>query len=68
MVVAWQAGKWLPSALALVVTPAGVSHDAWAWAPLALCLLSLVAIAAPTSFRNVLDVVSPILRRRKIKP
>jgi hypothetical protein len=48
--------SWFPHCLAMVKLPTGgVSHDPWSWAPLALDLAALVAVAAPTSFRNLLD-------------
>jgi hypothetical protein len=50
--------SWFPTCLELVRLPAGgVTHDPWSWAPLVLDLAALVAVAAPTSFRNLMDVV-----------
>jgi hypothetical protein len=50
--------SWFPTCLELVKLPAGgVSHDPWCWAPLVLDLGALVAVAAPTSFRSLLDLV-----------
>lgn len=65
---AWKAAAWLPDCLAMVKLPAGgVSHDPWCWAPLVLDLLALVAIAAPVSFRSILDVGSAIWPRKAAK-
>lgn len=48
---------WLPTCLALIRLPSGgVSHDPWAWAPLVLDLAAVVAVAAPVSFRSLLDL------------
>jgi len=68
IVTAWKAAAWLPDCLAMVKLPAGgVSHDPWCWAPLVLDLLALVAIAAPVSFRSILDVGSAIWPRKAAK-
>jgi hypothetical protein len=47
--------SWFPECLALVKLPGGgVTHDPWSWAPLVLDLCAAVAIAAPTSWRDLL--------------
>jgi hypothetical protein len=57
--------SWLPECLQLVRLPAGgVSHDLWAWAPLALDLAAVVAIAAPVSFRSLLELARGIVAKR----
>jgi hypothetical protein len=61
--VAYLAGKHLPRTLALIEIPSGgVSHDLWAWLPFLANLASLVAIAAPVSFRSLLDTVASVVR------
>lgn len=52
-----KAFAWFPECLNLVKLPSGgVSHDPWSWAPLVLDLAAAVAIAAPVSFRNLLEL------------
>jgi len=67
MAAIWQAGAWLPVCLRFAQTPTGYSHDLFAWLPLALGLLALVAIAAPVSLRSILEAV-PIFTRRRKRP
>ncbi len=63
--VAYLAGKHLPKTIALIELPGGgVSHDLWAWLPFLANLASLVAIAAPVSFRSLLDTVASVVRLR----
>jgi hypothetical protein len=63
-VVAWQAARWLPECLALIRLPSGtVSHDPWAWAPFVLDLAAVVAVAAPVSFKNLLEAAKGFLAR-----
>lgn len=55
----WQASRWIPRTLDLLRLPDGsISHDPWAWLPLGLVLATMVAIAAPVSFRSVVDLLS----------
>ena len=62
--VTWKAAAWLPDCLSFVRLPNGqVSHDVWQWLPLALDLLTLVAVAAPLSFRSILSVVPSFLKK-----
>lgn len=63
---AYKAAAWLPTTLEILKTPdGGVSHDPWTWAPFVLCLATLVAVAAPVSFRSVVDFVTAVLSRRQ---
>jgi hypothetical protein len=49
--------SWFPQCLAMVRLPAGgVSHDPWSWAPLVLDLGAAIAVAAPVSFRSLLEL------------
>jgi hypothetical protein len=55
--------SWFADCLALVRLPSGgVTHDPWCWAPLVVDLAAAVAIAAPTSCRDLLG----FLRELKI--
>jgi hypothetical protein len=59
--------SWFPTCLDMVRLPTGgVSHDVWAWAPLVLDLGAAVAVAAPVSFRSVLDLVRGVWRAGKV--
>lgn len=61
-----KAFAWLPECLSLIRLPSGgVSHDPWSWAPLVLDLAAAVAIAAPVSFRNALEIVKVLPFGRK---
>lgn len=60
----WQAGAWLPECISILQTPSGISHDLWAWAPFGLDLGAIVAIAAPLSFKMILDTVLKLLSRK----
>lgn len=47
---------WFPACLRIAILPTGgVSHDPWSWIPVVLNLSAAVAIAAPLSFRSILD-------------
>jgi hypothetical protein len=49
---------WLPECLRMIQLPTGgVTHDPWAWAPLVLDFAAAIAVAAPTSFGRLLDLV-----------
>ena len=66
IVTAYKAAEWLPTCLAMLRLPSGgISHDPWCWAPTVLDLLALVAIGAPISFRNILDVAAAFWPRRR---
>jgi hypothetical protein len=55
---------WLPVCLDFIRLPAGgVTHDPWAWAPFALDLGAAVAVAAPTSFGRIVDVIRAARRK-----
>jgi hypothetical protein len=59
---------WFPQCLEMIHLPAGgVTHDLWAWAPLVLDLGAIVAVASPTSFRNLLDLAR-LMRPPGAKP
>lgn len=59
IVTAIKAASWLPNCLSILMLPGGrISHDLWCWAPLVLDLLALVAIAAPVSFGNLLELAA----------
>jgi hypothetical protein len=67
----WKAFAWFPACLALVRLPqGGVSHDPWSWLPLLLDLGAVVAIAAPVSFHNFLELVKwlPFTARKPPTP
>lgn len=52
---------WFPECLAMVRLPTGgVTHDPWAWVPLALDLAAVVAVASPVSFRSLLELVKAL--------
>jgi hypothetical protein len=53
--------NWLPTTLDYLRTPQGtISHDPWAWAPLALALSAIVAVASPVSFANGLALAKSL--------
>lgn len=63
---AWKAASFLPVTLGMVRASNGeISHDVWAWLPFAANVAALIAIAAPVSFRNVLDVAAGLFRLKK---
>lgn len=48
---------WFPECLTMVKLPAGgVTHDIWAWVPLALDVGAAIAVASPVSFKSLLEL------------
>ena len=61
-----KAFAWFPECLSLIKLPSGgVSHDLWSWAPLVLDLTAVIAIAAPVSFKSLLELAKwiPFVRK-----
>lgn len=66
ILVAYKTAAWLPQCLELLRKPDGsITHDLWSWAPLLLGLGALVAVAAPVSFRSVIDLAKSIVKGRQ---
>lgn len=57
--------SWFGPCLEIVKLPAGgVTHDLWSWAPLVCDVLAIVAVAAPVSFRSLLELAKGIIAKR----
>ena len=57
--------SWFPYCLQMVKLPEGISHDPLAWLPLCLDLAAAIAVAAPVSFRNLIELTKWLPFARK---
>jgi hypothetical protein len=55
--------RWFPACLDLVKLPTGgVSHDLWAWLPLAFDVAGIAFVASPVSFLNLVQVLKGVVK------